>query len=89
MIICSKLSEIAVQLELALGHAESMTESNDPVYGTNFETGKVKVIRIDYYGNPYQFSIDFPLEEKLAEVKGLSVVPIRKAQDIYHALTDR
>jgi hypothetical protein len=31
MIICSKLSEIALQLELALGHAESMTESNDTV----------------------------------------------------------
>jgi hypothetical protein len=41
MIICSKLSEIALQLELALGHAESMTESNDTVYETNFETGKV------------------------------------------------
>jgi hypothetical protein len=69
MIICSKLSEIALQLELALGHAESMTESNDPVYGTNFETGKVKVIRIDYYGNPYQFSIDFLLEEKTCRSK--------------------
>jgi hypothetical protein len=84
-----KLSEIAFQLELALGKAESMTESNDTIYETNFETDKVKEIRIDYYGNPYTSSIDYPLEEKLAEVKKMSVVPIRHAQDVYHALTDR
>jgi hypothetical protein len=83
-----ELSEIAFQLELALGKAKTMTESNDTVYETNFETGKVKEIRINYYGNPYLSSIDYPLEEKLAEVKRLSVVPIRNAQDIYHALTD-
>ena len=66
-----------------------MTESNDTVYKTNFETGGVREIRIDYYGNPYPSSIDYPLEEKLAEVKRLSKVPIRNAQDVYHALTDR
>jgi hypothetical protein len=77
------------QLELALGKAETMTESNDTVYETNFETDKVKEIRTNYYGNPYTSSIDYPLEEKLAEVKKISVVPIRHAQDIYHVLTDR
>jgi hypothetical protein len=35
----SILSEIAFRLELALGKAESMTESNDAIYETNFETG--------------------------------------------------
>lgn len=46
-------------------------------------------IRLNYYyGNPYPSSIDYPLEEKL-EVKRLSVVPIRNAQDIHHALTNR
>lgn len=72
-----------------MGKAESMTESNDTVYETNFATGRVREIRTNYYGNPYPSSIDYALEEKLAEVKRLSVVPIRNAQDIYHALTDR
>ena len=84
-----KLLEIAFQIELALGKAESMTESNDTVYETNFETSRVKEIRINYYGNPYPSSIDYPLEEKLAEVKRLSIIPIRNASDIYHALTNR
>jgi hypothetical protein len=84
-----KLSEIAFQIELALGKAESMTESNDAIYETNFETGRVREIRTNYYGNPYPSSIDFPLEEKLAEVKRLSIVPIRNAQDIYHVLADK
>ena len=66
-----------------------MTESNDTVYETNFETSRVKEIRINYYGNPYPSSIDYPLEEKLAEVKRLSIIPIRNASDIYHALTNR
>jgi hypothetical protein len=44
---------------------------------------------INYYGNPYSSSLDYPLDEKLAEVKRLSKVPLRNAQDIYHALTDR
>ena len=65
-----------------------MTESNDTVYETNFETDRVKEIRIGYYGNPYPWSIDYPLEEKLAEVKRLSIVPLRNAQDVYHALTE-
>jgi hypothetical protein len=72
-----ELSEIAFQLELALGKAESMTKSNDTVYEANFETGKVKEICINYYGNPYPSCIDYPLEEKLAEVKKLSIAPIR------------
>ncbi len=36
-----------------------MTESNDTVYDTNFGTGRVKEIRLDYYGNPYSSSIDY------------------------------
>jgi hypothetical protein len=79
-----ELSEIAFQLELALTKAQVMTKSNDIVYETNFETGKVIEI-----GNPLDFSTDDSLDEKLAEVKRLSDVQIRNAEDLYHALTDR
>jgi hypothetical protein len=44
---------------------------------------------VSYYGSSLSLSIDYQLEEKLAEVKRLSKVPIRNAQDIYHALKDR
>ena len=64
-----------------------MTKSNDTIYETNFETGKVR--EIGYYGNALDLSTDDPLEEKLAEVKRLSKVPIRNAEDIYQALTNR
>lgn len=84
-----ELSEIAFHLELALGEAESMTESNDTIYETNFETNSVREIRTNYYGNPYSSSIDYPLEEMLSKVKRLSIISIRNAQDIYHVLTDR
>ena len=66
-----------------------MTESNDTVYETNFETNRVREIRTNYYDNPYSSSIDYPLEEKLSKVERLSIVPIRNAQDIYHSLVDR
>ncbi|MGC2383714.1 MAG: hypothetical protein WA631_11465 [Nitrososphaeraceae archaeon] len=66
-----------------------MTKSIDRVYETNFETGRVKEIRVNYYGNPYSSSIEYPLKEKLAEVKRLSKVHIRNVQDIYHALTHK
>jgi hypothetical protein len=83
------LDDIADLVEQAFSHVESMTESNDTVYETNFETGRVREIRTNYYGSPYLSPIDYPLEEKLAEVKKLSIVPIRSAQDTYHGLTDR
>ena len=83
------LSEIAFQVELALGKAKGMTKSNETIYETDFEAGKVKEIYANYYGDPYLFSTEYPLEEKLGEVKRLSKVPIRNVQDVYNALTDR
>ena len=74
------LSEIAFQVELALGRAQTMTKSNETIYQTDFEAGKVKEICANYYGDPYSFSIEYRLEEKLAEVKRLSKVPIRNVQ---------
>src|ERR671921_959460 len=55
----------------------------------DFEAGKVKEIYTNYHGNPYSFSTEYPLQEKLKEVKRLSKVPIRNVQDVYNALTDR
>ena len=84
-----ELSEIAYQLELAFATAQSMTYSNDTIYEANFETNRVEPVRDSY---SYDWSIpplDYPLEEKLAEVKRLSVVPIRGARDVYHALTEK
>ena len=43
----------------------------------------------NYHGDHYSFSTEYPLEEKLSEVKSLSKVPIRNVQDVYNALTDR
>jgi hypothetical protein len=83
------LSEIAFQVQLALGKAQTMTKSNETIYETDFEAGKVKEIYANYYGDPYSFSTEYPLEEKLSEVKRLSKVPIRNVQDVYNALTDR
>jgi hypothetical protein len=84
------LSEIAFQVELALGKAQGMTKSNETIYEADFEADKVKEIHANYYGNPYTFSTEYPLEEKLSkEVKRLSKVPIRNVQDVYNALTDR
>ena len=76
-------------MELALAKAKGMTKSNETIYETDFEAGKVKEIYANYYGDPYLFSTEYPLEEKLAEVKRLSKVPIRNVQDIYNALKDR
>ena len=63
-----------------------MTRSNDTIFETNFETGKVR--DRGYYGHQF-LSTDGLLEEKLAEVKRLSKVPIRNVEDIYQALTNR
>jgi hypothetical protein len=59
------LSEIAFQLELALGKAQGMTKSNETIYETDFEAGKVKEIYANYRGDPYSFSTEYALEEKL------------------------
>jgi hypothetical protein len=83
------LSEIAFQVELALGKAQTMTKSNETIYEADFEAGKVKEIYANYYGDPYSFSTEYPLEDKLREVKRLSKVPIRNIQDVYNALIDR
>lgn len=81
------LSEIAFLLELALARAQLMTKSNDTIYEANFETGKVR--QSGHFSNLYDTSSDEPLEERLAEVKRLSKVPVRNRNDIYHALTDK
>ena len=83
------LSEIAFQVELAFGHAYSMSKSNETIYETDFEAGKVKEIYANYRGDPYSFSTEYPLEENLREIKRLSKVPIRNVQDVYNALTDK
>jgi hypothetical protein len=84
------LYKLAFQVELAFGHAYSMSKSNETIYEGNFEAGKVKEIYANYHGDPYSFSTEYPLEERLRkEVKRLSKVPIRNVQDVYNALTDR
>ena len=83
------LSEIAFQVELAFGHAYSMSKSNETIYEEDFEAGKVKEICANYYGNPYSFSTEYPIEEKLSHVHRLSKVPIRTVRDVYNALRDR
>ena len=66
-----------------------MSKSNETIYEADFEAGKVKEIYANYHGDPYSFSTEYPLEEKLSKVKKLSKVPIRNVQDVYNALTDR
>jgi hypothetical protein len=83
------LSEIAFQVELAFAHAYSMSKSNETIYETDFETGKVKETTSLYNGSPHSWSTDYPLEEKLSQVQKLSKFPIRNVQDVYNALTDR
>jgi hypothetical protein len=84
------LYKLAFQVELAFSHAYSMSKSNETIYETDFEAGKVKEIYANYHGDPYSFSTEYPLEEKLSkEVKTLSNVPIRNVKDVYNALTDR
>jgi hypothetical protein len=83
------LYDIAFQVELAFAYGYSMSKSNETVYEADFEAGKVKEIYANYHGDPYSFSTEYPLEEKLKEVKRLSTVPIRNVQDVYNALTDR
>jgi hypothetical protein len=83
------LYNLAFQVELAFSHAYSMSKSNETIYETDFEAGKVKEIYANYHGHPYSFSTEYPLEEKLGkEVKKLSKVPIRNVQDVYNALID-
>jgi hypothetical protein len=83
------LSEIALQVELAFSHAYSLSKSNETIYETDFEAGKVKEIYANYRGDPYSFSTEYPLEERLSkEVKRLSQVPIRNVKDVYDTLTN-
>ena len=83
------LYDLAFQVELAFSHAYSMSKSNEIIYETDFETGKVKEIYANYHGDPYSFSTEYPLKEKISKVYRLSKVPIRNVQDIYNALTDK
>jgi hypothetical protein len=83
------LYKLAFQVELAFATAYSMSKSNETIYETDFEAGKVKEIYANYRGDPYSFSTEYPLEDKLGKVKRLSKVPIRNVQDVYNALTDR
>ena len=65
-----------------------MSKSNETIYQADFEAGKVREIYANYHGDPYSFSTEYPLEEKLSkEVKRLSKVAIRNVQDVYSALT--
>ena len=66
-----------------------MSKSNETIHEADFEAGKVKEISANYHGDPYSFSTEYPLEEKLGEVKRLSKVLIRNIHDLYNALTDR
>ena len=66
-----------------------MTKSNETIYETDFEAGKVKETTLLYYGSLHSWSTDYPLEEKLSQVQQLSKVPIRNVQDVYNALRDR
>jgi hypothetical protein len=83
------LEKMAFAIELAFAKAYSMTESNEKVYEADFEAGKVTEICTNYYGEPQPSQLEEPLEEKLAEVKKLSQVPIRNVQDVRHALTNK
>jgi hypothetical protein len=69
-----------------------MTKRNETIYETDFEPGKVKEIYANYYGDPYSFSTEYPLEVKLSKVKRLSKVSnrnVKDVKDVYSALTDR
>jgi hypothetical protein len=83
------LYKLAFQVELAFGHAYSMSKSNETIYEADFEAGKVKEIYANYHGEPYSFSTEYSLEEKLSKVHKISKVPIRNVKDVYNALTDR
>jgi hypothetical protein len=83
------LYKLAFQVELAFATAYSMSKSNETIYEANFEAGKVKEIHTNYYGDPYSFSTEYQLEEKLSQVQRLSKGQIRNVQDVYNALTDR
>jgi hypothetical protein len=83
------LYKLAFQVEIAFSHAYSMSKSNETIYETDFEAGKVKEIYTNYHGDHYSFSTEYPLEQKLSKVYRLSQVPIRNVQDVYNALTDR
>jgi hypothetical protein len=59
----------AFQVELAFSHAYSMSKSNETIYETDFEAGKVREVHANYNGDPYSFSTEYPLEEKTQRSK--------------------
>jgi hypothetical protein len=83
------LNNLAFQVELAFSNAYSISKSNEIIYETDFEAGKVKEIYANYRGDLYSFSTEYPLEEKLGKVMRLSKVSIKNVQDVYNALTNR
>ena len=66
-----------------------MTKSNETICEANFEAGIVKEVYANYRSDPYSFSTEYPLEEKLSKVHKISKVPIKNVQDVYNALNDR
>jgi hypothetical protein len=83
------LSEIAFQVEPALGKTQGMTKSIETIYEADFIAGKVKEITSRYNGSPHSWPTEYPLGEKLPNIYRLSKVTIRNVQDVYNALTDR
>jgi hypothetical protein len=55
---------------------------------TDFVAGEVKEINTLYDDRPHSWSFEYPIEEKLPQVQGLSIVPIRNIEDVYYALKD-
>ncbi len=82
------LERIASVVESAFFTAYSMSKSNEIVYEADFKKDVVKEIRTLYGGGPWAWDIEYPLEEKLAEVKRLSIIPIRNVNDVHEILTD-
>ena len=67
----------------------SITKSNDTVYETDSVAGKVKDIMKLHDGSLHSLTFEHTIEEKLSQVKQLSIVPIRNIDDVCAALKDR
>ncbi len=81
------LGIIAHGVDKAFLKAYSMTKDNETIYETDFRSGKVKEVN-SHNGRPYSWSLEYPIEEKLPNVEGLSITPIRNVDDVYAALRD-
>ena len=55
-----------------------MSKSNETIYEADFEAGKVKEIYANYYGDPYSFSTEYALEEKLSRSLQIIKSPNKK-----------